>query len=157
MNEVTRSFQKPAGFKTCPVCQSRCFDDMAVCYGCLYRFPQAGEVPSVQASSGADLQKTAELCVSEPQDRTSQQGMPVLADTGIVRNAASPQGTADEQSIAGVPDGDGAQTVTEPMRAVSGMAIQPVEVNLHKDAATQDTLAQLEVVITLKGPKQAVA
>lgn len=24
--------------KTCPVCGSRCFDDMAVCYGCLHDF-----------------------------------------------------------------------------------------------------------------------
>lgn len=24
--------------KVCPVCRSRCFDDMKVCYGCLYEF-----------------------------------------------------------------------------------------------------------------------
>jgi hypothetical protein len=24
--------------KTCPVCNARCFDDMNICYGCLYRF-----------------------------------------------------------------------------------------------------------------------
>lgn len=24
--------------KTCPVCKARCFDDMEICYGCMYRF-----------------------------------------------------------------------------------------------------------------------
>ena len=24
--------------KTCPVCKARCFDDMDICYGCMYRF-----------------------------------------------------------------------------------------------------------------------
>ncbi|MFR4999395.1 MAG: hypothetical protein ACLUCU_02805 [Slackia sp.] len=27
--------------KTCPVCGARCFDDMAVCYGCLHDFSRA--------------------------------------------------------------------------------------------------------------------
>lgn len=30
--------------KTCPVCKARCFDDMAVCYGCLHDFSR--QVPS---------------------------------------------------------------------------------------------------------------
>lgn len=26
--------------KVCPVCKSRCFEDMDICYGCLYKFKQ---------------------------------------------------------------------------------------------------------------------
>ena len=33
--------------KICPVCKSRCFDDMQVCYGCMHRFDeQGGPLPS---------------------------------------------------------------------------------------------------------------
>lgn len=30
--------RKECPMKTCPVCGARCFDDMAVCYGCLHDF-----------------------------------------------------------------------------------------------------------------------
>lgn len=38
--------------KICPVCHSRCFDDMDMCYGCLYRF--SGEVPPLCGDDGFD-------------------------------------------------------------------------------------------------------
>lgn len=34
--------------KTCPVCKARCFDDMEVCYGCLYRFRENGFAAPLQ-------------------------------------------------------------------------------------------------------------
>ena len=41
--------------KTCPICKSRCFDDMAVCYGCLHRFDEetAGSRVCASGVSGA--------------------------------------------------------------------------------------------------------
>lgn len=38
--------------KTCPVCQSQCFDDMDVCFGCMYRF--AVDAPTPQQESASD-------------------------------------------------------------------------------------------------------
>lgn len=35
--------------KVCPVCGSRCFDDMDVCYGCLHDFLREGSSPACQA------------------------------------------------------------------------------------------------------------
>lgn len=32
--------------KTCPICKARCFDDMAICYGCMHRFEaDTSEIP----------------------------------------------------------------------------------------------------------------
>lgn len=31
--------------KTCPICKARCFDDMVICYGCMYRFDVKGGEP----------------------------------------------------------------------------------------------------------------
>lgn len=38
--------------KQCPVCKSRCFDDMDVCYGCMHRFGE--EVPGRPDSPACD-------------------------------------------------------------------------------------------------------
>lgn len=35
--------------KVCPVCGSRCFDDMEVCYGCLHDFTREDTSPAGQA------------------------------------------------------------------------------------------------------------
>lgn len=42
--------------KVCPVCKSRCFDDMDVCYGCLHKFndEQVEEVSNNKDLSGFD-------------------------------------------------------------------------------------------------------
>lgn len=37
--------------KQCPVCKARCFDDMAVCYGCLYDFSRAASSLARDTSS----------------------------------------------------------------------------------------------------------
>lgn len=29
--------------KTCPICHSRCFDDMEICFGCMHRFDDGDE------------------------------------------------------------------------------------------------------------------
>lgn len=39
--------------KVCPVCGSRCFDDMDVCYGCLHDFMREGPSPISQAVESA--------------------------------------------------------------------------------------------------------
>lgn len=41
--------------KTCPICKARCFDDMGICYGCLYRFDrQEAESVAVPVVEDAD-------------------------------------------------------------------------------------------------------
>lgn len=40
--------------KTCPVCKARCFDDMEICYGCLYRF-KGNEQPCTSAADEATV------------------------------------------------------------------------------------------------------
>ena len=40
--------------KTCPVCQALCFDDMAVCFGCMHRFEDGeGGQPGASAQPRA--------------------------------------------------------------------------------------------------------
>lgn len=41
--------------KTCPVCGARCFDDMAVCYGCLHDFSRAALAERGEASDAFSL------------------------------------------------------------------------------------------------------
>ena len=51
--------------KVCPTCQSRCFDDMAVCYGCLHRFTEKSvedglrEQPSIDTEDFIDVDEGA--------------------------------------------------------------------------------------------------
>ena len=74
--------------KVCPTCQSRCFDDMAVCYGCLHRFTEKSvedglrEQPSIDTEDFIDVDEGAvesldhqELCSATrplPRARVSQ-------------------------------------------------------------------------------------
>ena len=39
--------------KKCPVCESLCFDDMAVCFGCMHRFDE-DDAPEAAARGGQD-------------------------------------------------------------------------------------------------------
>ena len=42
--------------KTCPVCKARCFDDMEVCFGCMYRFEEDQiDIPSEMVSTQIPL------------------------------------------------------------------------------------------------------
>ena len=45
--------------KICPVCKSRCFDDMQVCYGCMHRFdaeePEQNPAMDAAPSEGGEL------------------------------------------------------------------------------------------------------
>lgn len=36
--------------KVCPVCNSRCFDDMDICYGCMHNFKNEKEVKSMKST-----------------------------------------------------------------------------------------------------------
>lgn len=49
--------------KTCPVCKTSLFDDMEVCYGCMYAF---GSKPELE-------QRVSEQCVQEQQSQRPQQ------------------------------------------------------------------------------------
>ncbi len=42
--------------KVCPTCQSRCFDDMAICYGCLHRFTEKSSGDNLREQSSADAE-----------------------------------------------------------------------------------------------------
>lgn len=48
--------------KTCPVCKSRLFDDMDICYGCMYRFE--------------DKDKAAALLAGLPPEETLPEQLP---------------------------------------------------------------------------------
>ncbi len=60
------------GYKTCPRCGEKLFDDMETCYGCLYRFkepPASGAAPEPEPKSEPgiyDVEEPDYLCEDEP-------------------------------------------------------------------------------------------
>ena len=48
--------------KTCPICKTQLFDDMEVCYGCMYTF---GSKPELE-------QRTAERCAQQQAGQAQQ-------------------------------------------------------------------------------------
>lgn len=44
--------------KRCPVCQTMLFEDMAVCYGCMHRFPDGSDDPSGEGAIDANREAT---------------------------------------------------------------------------------------------------
>lgn len=56
--------------KTCPVCNSRCFDDMDTCYGCMYSFKNNDKETksSKKSSSSNKKEKTKTNKLYNPKD-----------------------------------------------------------------------------------------
>ena len=43
--------------KVCPVCKSRCFDDMKICYGCMHKFEDDCPTEMISVATDVDQQK----------------------------------------------------------------------------------------------------
>ena len=51
--------------KTCPVCNSRCFDDTTICYGCMHRFGDAVTEHETHAYDCCPRCKSGQIEVTE--------------------------------------------------------------------------------------------
>ena len=52
--------------KTCPVCKAQCFDDMAICFGCMYHFPEDTQKEESSQVIEQDQEDMAEQFPEEP-------------------------------------------------------------------------------------------
>lgn len=52
--------------KVCPVCNSRCFDDMDTCYGCLHKFTEQDNKKDMEHKSNTDKIRIPEYFETEP-------------------------------------------------------------------------------------------
>ena len=75
--------------KECPICGSRCFDDMDRCYGCLHDFTRvkAGAVESGVDDSGSGSGEEAHA----PRRSASRQGSYAPSDPGSPEGDARPE------------------------------------------------------------------
>ena len=86
--------------KTCPVCSARCFDDMEVCYGCLYVFAEQAssdllaegeeEFEPEEVSEQA-FQKTLGLASDEIPTALNCANRPTQANTETAKSVDSPK------------------------------------------------------------------
>lgn len=65
--------------KTCPVCQATLFDDMGVCYGCMYEF---GLKPDLEEREGAGPREAAPRPAAPGQEAILRESMPVVESKG---------------------------------------------------------------------------
>lgn len=149
--------------KTCPVCQSQCFDDMEICYGCMYHFtPRAdaggtglgvlaptggapvftaggfsGEVAS-SAFTQSQSASPAPSVVQHDAVQTEKDGRDVQVDTDsrAVISGARGEGVSHQAALAGV-DGGAVAPQTDAVSAGSGIGTrQAFPIMCSEDAAT---------------------
>lgn len=79
--------------KVCPVCGSRCFDDMDVCYGCLHDFMREGASPVSQAIESACESEVEEAVLpTSTSDDVSDVGVEAISlasAEGLVRKESA--------------------------------------------------------------------
>lgn len=56
--------------KECPVCSARCFDDMEVCYGCLFDFSREDDSPGGQLAAFSCEQEVEEAVMPSVDSRS---------------------------------------------------------------------------------------
>ena len=89
--------------KVCPVCKSTLFDDMDVCYGCMYRFDggEEGRLAEQSPSAAANLYAAALAGAQMARESVLSGGAtPAPPDVAGVRREGDRAGSGD----AGVPD-----------------------------------------------------
>lgn len=67
--------------KICPVCNSRCFDDMDTCYGCLHRFTEDDTKNETQYNNSSD-----EVLI--PEYFETETFVDIQEDTNVVTHGA---------------------------------------------------------------------
>ena len=76
--------------KTCPICQSQCFDDMEVCFGCMHRFA-ADAQPLQDEVTSDDALASEEKKPSVPEEKKSPDVIETPSHHPVVSIAAPPQ------------------------------------------------------------------
>ena len=116
--------------KTCPICHATAFDDMAVCYGCLHRFDEAGHKHPAEhdglftavastssgiecfAVNGAAESVAASRLADAPEQGGSGASAPESAVGAPSRTAGATPPNPAAPTTAVTADGDGTITIT---------------------------------------------
>ena len=83
--------------KTCPVCRSRCFDDMPVCYGCLHDFERGISIKNAVDKVDKDAEDMPEEAIL-PQSSSHAQSTSSVSQAH--QEANSPRNIKDMQNAA---------------------------------------------------------
>ena len=87
--------------KTCPVCKAQCFDDMSICYGCMYHFPESAQTRNSSQKTKQDQEEAVEQFPEEPPAAVIDQVEAFTPDapTDALQMEEGPQALQDNTSM----------------------------------------------------------